>query len=86
MRGDKKFAGAKGSDYFLLSPLFCGSELTGYLKTQNPQYQNMTLATAVAVSGAAVNPHMGTQSNRLVAFLMTLLNLRLGYWASTPKA
>ena len=65
---DNKFAGTKGSDYFLLSPLFCGSELVGYAESQEPLYQNMTLATVVAVSGAAVNPHMGKQSNNVFAF------------------
>ncbi len=85
-RKDNAFAGTKGSDYFLLSPLYCGSELVGYAETQKPLYRNMTLATAVAVSGAAVNPHMGTQSNNLAAFSLTLLNLRLGYWSLTPKA
>ncbi len=81
---DRKFRGTKSSDYFLLSPLYCGSLLTGYTETRNPGYSSMTLATAVAVSGAAVNPHMGNRSNRAAAFLLTLLNLRLGYWAVNP--
>ncbi len=81
---DQKFTGTKSSDYFLLSPLYCGSMLTGYTGTESPGYSNMTLATAVAVSGAAVNPHMGSRSNRALAFLLTLLNLRLGYWAVNP--
>jgi len=46
----------------------------------------MTLATAMAVSGAAVNPHMGTKSKNVVAIFLTLLNLRLGYWTLTPEA
>ena len=83
---DENFPGTKGSDYFVFSPLFCGSERIGYLDTQNELYQNRTLATVVAVSGAAVNPHMGTQSKSPVAFLLTLLNLRLGYWEFAPKA
>lgn len=81
---DRNFKGTKSSDYFLLSPLYCGAKLTGYGDTQGPGYKGITLATAVAVSGAAINPHMGTLSNRLVAFFMTLLNLRLGYWALNP--
>jgi hypothetical protein len=85
-RKDNTFAGTRGSDYFLLSPLYCGSELVGYAETKNPLFRNMTLATAVAVSGAAVNPHMGTQSNNVAAFSLTLLNLRLGYWSLTPQA
>jgi predicted acylesterase/phospholipase RssA len=83
---DDSFPGTKGSDYFLLSPRYCGSRTLDYEKTDSPLYHSMTLATAVAVSGAAINPHMGTQSNRVVALLLTLLNLRLGYWALKPKA
>ena len=83
--GDKrKFKGLKTCDYFTFSPLFCGSKLTGYVDTSSPGYKDITLATAVAVSGAAVNPDMGTKSKRPLAFLMTLLNLRLGYWILNP--
>ncbi len=82
---DRNFKGTMSNDYFLLSPLYCGSHLTGYIETSSPVYRNMTLATAVAVSGAALNPHMGTKSNRVVAFLLTLLDIRIGYWALSPK-
>ena len=49
----------------------------------------MTLATAVAISGAAVNPNTGVGGTgltraRLVSFVMALLDLRLGYWAGHP--
>ncbi len=82
---DRAFAGTAASDYFLLSPLFCGSKLTGYAATREPSFKNMTLATAVACSGAAVNPGMGTNTNRVLAFVLALLNLRLGYWVENPK-
>lgn len=82
---DKKFKGASASDYFLLSPLFCGSKLTGYTKTGNAGYQTMTLPTAIAISGAAVNPGMGERTNPVLAFFMALLNLKLGYWAVNPN-
>lgn len=82
---DERFAGTKGSDYFLLSPKYCGSDSTGYVETDGPGYRRMTLSTAVAVSGAAVNPNRGTGTNKYLAVLMTLLNLRLGYWAWNPK-
>ncbi len=84
-RDDAAFAGAKMSDYFLLSPLYCGSAITGYIATTSSGYNKMSLPTAVAISGAAVNPDMGIRTNRVLAFLMTLLNLRLGYWAANPK-
>ncbi len=81
---DKGFMGKKASDYFLLSPLYCGSKLTGYVSTKGSPYHSMTLATSVAVSGAAVNPNMGYRTSGILAFLMTLLNIRLGYWAPNP--
>jgi hypothetical protein len=82
--GKNEKRGAKSCDYFLLSPLYCGSSLTRYVRTASPGFKHMTLATAVAISGAAINPNMGVRTNRALAFLMTLLDLRLGYWAANP--
>jgi hypothetical protein len=46
----------------------------------------LTLGTAVAASGAAVSPNMGAKKpTAALAMLMTLLNVRLGYWAPTPN-
>jgi predicted acylesterase/phospholipase RssA len=84
-REDTNFKGTKTCDYFLMSPFYCGSMLTGYTETDGAGYSGMTLTTAVAVSGAAVNPAMGLNSNKILAFFMTLLNLRLGYWALNPR-
>ena len=48
-------------------------------------YGRLTLGTAVAVSGAAVSPNMGSMTmSSSLAMLMTLFNIRLGYWAPTP--
>ncbi|MDP7448130.1 MAG: hypothetical protein QF689_06065, partial [Candidatus Latescibacteria bacterium] len=52
--------------------------------------RGMTLATAMAISGAAANPNTGVAGgglmrNRLVSLLMSLLNVRLGYWGSNPR-
>lgn len=82
---DPRFKGTRTSDYFLLSPLYCGSKLTGYRPTRDRSFRGMTLATAVACSGAAVNPEMGWRSSTALALLMSLLNLRLGYWARNPR-
>jgi hypothetical protein len=82
---DRAFSGMKRSDYFLLSPAFVGSEITGYEQTtKEPFYEQMSLATAIAISGAAVNPNMGTKTNRFASFFMSLLNLQLGFWAFHP--
>lgn len=84
-REDANFEGTKTCDYFLMSPYYCGSVLTGYSETGRIGYSGTTLSTAVAVSGAAVDPGMGLNSNRVLAFFMTLFNLRLGYWALNPR-
>ncbi|MBI5409690.1 MAG: patatin-like phospholipase family protein [Nitrospirae bacterium] len=86
---DSKFRG-RGGDNFILSPKYCGSCATGWCNTSDFMKGRMTLATAMAISGAAVNPHTGVAGkgptrNRLLSFLMTLLNLRLGYWAPNPR-
>lgn len=83
--GDAKFKGSKASDYFLLSPLFCGSKLTAYVPTQAYwDYKKMTLPAAVTISAAAVNPGLGIYSNPVLSVFMTLFNFRLGFWISNP--
>lgn len=83
--GDDKFMGAKANDYFLLSPLFCGSKLTGYVPTTfYDDYRNMTLPAAVTISAAAVNPGLGMYSSKMLSVLITLANARLGFWVSNP--
>ena len=59
MVGSKKIKQReRGGDSFILSPLFCGSEATGYAATEEYIEGKVNLATALAVSGAAVNPNM----------------------------
>lgn len=83
--GNDKFKGAKASDYFLLSPLYCGSKLSKYVKTSEaPGYREMTLPAALTISAAAVNPGMGIYSSKLLSVLMTLFNARLGFWVNNP--
>lgn len=76
----------RGGDSFLLSPLLCGSNATGWCRTPDFLGGDLTLATAMAISGAAANPHAGGGlfRNRPVALLMALANVRLGYWVSHP--
>lgn len=87
-----KFRG-RGGDSFLLSKLFSGSDATGYIPTTDIMKKGgrgMTLPTAIAISGAAVNPHTGAAGkgptmNKAVSALLGILNLRLGFWAKNPK-
>jgi hypothetical protein len=44
----------------------------------------ITLGTAMAISGAAANPNMGYHSSPSVTFLMTMFNVRLGWWLGNP--
>jgi hypothetical protein len=84
--GDDVFKGTKTSDYFLLSPLNCGSKLVGYVPTNRYfDYERMTLPAAVTISAAAVNPGMGMYSNKFLSVMMTLFNARLGFWISNPR-
>ena len=83
-----KFRG-RGGDNFILSPLFAGSNATGWVPTAQFCGGKVTLPTAVAVSGAAANPDAGVAgqgltTNPVISVLMSLFNLRLGYWASNP--
>ena len=75
----------RGGDNFVFTPLYCGAESTGYIPTNQYVGNTMDLATAIAISGAAVNPNSYATRSRPVSFLMTLLNLRLGYWIRNPR-
>lgn len=82
-----KFRG-RGGDNFVLTPRHCGSNATGWVPTAS-FYDWMTLASAMAISGAAVNPNSGVGGQGitrqpLLSFLMGLLNIRLGYWVLNP--
>ena len=68
---------------FSVSRLHCGSWVLGY--RPSARFGNgITLGTALAISGATANPNQGYNSSPLVAFLMTLFNLRLGWWLGNP--
>lgn len=75
----------RGGDNFILSPLYCGAASTGYARTSEYVDGGMNLATALAVSGAAVDPNTYATRSRPLTFLMTLFNVRLGYWTHNPK-
>ena len=75
----------RGGDNFIFSPLFCGSEATGYRATTHYASGRMNLATAFAISGAAVDPNTYATRSKPVTFVMSLFNARLGYWIENPK-
>ena len=78
----------RGADFFILSRHFCGGERTGYISTEEMEAvdPHQDLGTAIAISGAAASPNAGSLAIRPLVFIMTMLNLRLGYWAPNPSA
>jgi hypothetical protein len=74
----------RGGDSFVLSPLFAGSTLTKWRRTHQVLDDQLTVPTAMAISGAAVNPGggvagRGVTTSYATAVAMSLLSLRLGY-------
>jgi hypothetical protein len=76
----------RNTDFFLFSKHFCGGPITGVKPT--PKWEKMDshldLGTAMAISGAAAAPNMGTLTSPRYRFWLALLNLRLGYWLRRP--
>lgn len=71
---------------FSLTPLYCGADRKAvrYLKTTEFRSRIM-LGQAVSISGAAASPNMGYNTSPLVAFLLTMFNVRLGWWMENPS-
>lgn len=86
--GNAKYRGRAG-DNFIMSHLYCGGSAIGFHPMQTLFNGEMTLATAVSISGAALNPNaansgQGATRNRLISFLLAFLNIRLGFWVQNP--
>ncbi|MEM7704248.1 MAG: patatin-like phospholipase family protein [Pseudomonadota bacterium] len=75
----------RGGDNFTFSPLYCGATSTGFRRTPNFLNGAMELSTALTISGAALDPNTPATRARPIAFLMALLNIRLGYWIRSPR-
>ena len=80
----------RGGDCFILSPLFSGSRATGWKVTNRSPNAGLTLATAMAASGAALNPNAGVGGEGvtrqpILSVLMGLFNIRMGYWHVNPN-
>ena len=76
----------RASDFFVASKHFIGSPLTGYQATAEMENvdPHFDLGTAMAVSGAAASTSMGWKSMPQFRFLMSLFNIRLGFWLRKP--
>jgi len=69
---------------FTLTPLTRGVDRPklGYLLHPGPDA--VTLGQAISISGAAASPNMGYNTSPLVSFLLTVFNVRLGWWFPNP--
>ena len=74
------------SDFFLFSKHWCGSPVISYYPTEKWQTDGepVDLATAMAISGAAISANMGLGSMPSLRALLTFLNVRLGFWIRHP--
>jgi hypothetical protein len=84
-----KYANRRGrnADFFMFSPLFTGSEATGYVDTKQMEAKvsGLTAGTAMAVSGAAASADMGSATIKPLVPTLAILNVRLGYWLINPS-
>lgn len=86
LRDERLAVQERQAESFSMTPLFCGNFYEGYRPTESYGGPGgVTLATAMAVSGAAANPNMGYVSSPPLTFLMGLLNARLGIWLANPN-
>lgn len=68
-----------------------GLEANGYRPTRTDHIGlgyggQLSLGTAMTISGAAASPNMGYHSSPAITCLMTIFNLRLGWWFGNPRS
>ncbi|MCB0289945.1 MAG: patatin-like phospholipase family protein [Calditrichaeota bacterium] len=75
------------SDFFFFSKYCYGGERTGYASSEALErvFPQMDLSTAMAISAAAASPNSGSFTYGSLVALMTLFNIRLGYWVPNPR-
>ena len=76
----------RDAGFFLFSKFFTGSDPTGYVPTTALEHldRQLDLGTAMAISAGAAAPRMGVTTVKPLVFILTLLNIRLGYWLPNP--
>jgi hypothetical protein len=84
---------SRGGSNFAITPLHVGGSIHGWECSGSYERKNreISLATAIAASGAAANANSGYAGggptrNRFVSLVLTLFNIRLGVWVRRPSA
>ena len=73
------------AESFTVTPLHSGSFYVGYRDSREYGGKDgISIGTAVAISGAAASPNQGYHSSPAMAFILTMLNVRLGSWLGNP--
>lgn len=77
----------RNTDFFVLARHYSGGPSVGYWPTADweARDKHLDLGTAMAISGAAAAPRMGTFTSAKYTALLAMLNVRLGYWLRTPR-
>jgi hypothetical protein len=73
---------------FVLTRTHCGSPYSNVCFRPTKEYMggDVSLGAAVAISGAAASPSMGSQTpSAAMSMLLAFLNVRLGCWMATPN-
>ena len=83
VKGEQLAWQERKAESFTMSRLHCGSFQVRYRPSREYGH-GITLGTALAISGAAANPNMGYHSSPVLSLLMTLFNVRMGWWLGNP--
>jgi predicted acylesterase/phospholipase RssA len=89
----------RNADFFTFTRDFVGSDLTLFASTREPEVDPefaptedmerlepmLDVATAMAISGAAISANMGSSTLKPLSPTLALLNIRLGYWVRNPR-
>lgn len=86
VKGQKLAWQQRKAESFIFTPLHSGSLFVGYRPTaQYGGAEGVSLGTVATISGAAANSNMGYHStSALATFVLTLFNVRLGWWLGNP--
>lgn len=78
----------RNTDFFTFAQHYCGGPSVGWWPTKDWEAKDphLDLGTAMAISGAAAAPRMGTLTSAKYTALLAMLNVRLGYWARKPNS
>ncbi len=85
-RTSQAYCDDRRGDFFFFSKRYVGSVSTSYCRTEELEKQNsdLNLASAMAISAAAVAPNLGKSTIKPLVFILGMLNIRYDYWLANP--